>query len=959
MEISSIVQDKDGAMWLGSELGLYKYDGYSAINYNEVIGLKVEQDNPGGLRVIDLLVDHSGLIWISTLEGVYVFDKNAPLEKAITLCPIAAITGNNFGDYIAKMEENHKKEILLYSNNDHCYLYQGEQQFQKLVYSLQGLPQVDKIQAIFYNINGADYLLTSYNEFYEIHHSDSISAVTFEGIKFSKTTCFSNEHSIKKGMLWATTNQSLVQIDLKQKKASPVFLSKDLPAANYQKIMADVFGNIWLSTDKIGLIQIKPKEEKIFNYSSQLGTNEVHTLYDSKDGNIWVASHKDLFLLNNQNNFFIRKLDYNLSIENILPISSSEVFLKTDQGFQSYNMVTGALVDHKEIGRLTKERKTVGLQKDGANQILLGISSSIKIHAINTLDYSYETVFDAPEDYAFKCFLKTANQAFWIGTEKGLFNAIGSDQLQQFKDPTSDLTLSNKHILCIKQGLDGKVLVGTKRNGLFVIKEDRIVNHFYTSTDNNEKVFLSNVNDIEENEEGFWAATREGLIQIQKEDKKIKLFQGIDGLVADTLRNLKWVDEKLWISTSSGLATFDPIQERFKSYFPKNKEVFQGPINYLPEVGLLFGTRNGFLSIDPKLLGQEIKEPRVFLSSFTIDNDSVSLNSRIVNFNDEKVINVYYYNELINFQFALSEYSNPSANQFSYRLRPADQDFLAWSEPTNSNSASFKTDLKPGNYFFEVKAIDSRGEKAQISLQTPLVIHEAFYKKAWFIFLCFAAFTSIVVGTLSWIYNRNLERALADERLRTKIASDLHDEVGGTLSKIRMSAELMQAGIIEPKKEELDNIADACREAVGMMSDVVWAIDSRKETMGDLLNRMKDHVQSLLGPKNIQLEFTESGFDLSRKVEIDLRQNILRIFKEAVNNISKHSDADQVWVRIHKKGATFRMSIKDNGQSASKDKTGSGFGMKNMELRAKTIGGTLEVRQEKGFEIILVFPKFA
>jgi hypothetical protein len=144
--------------------------------------------------------------------------------------------------------------------------------------------------------------------------------------------------------------------------------------------------------------------------------------------------------------------------------------------------------------------------------------------------------------------------------------------------------------------------------------------------------------------------------------------------------------------------------------------------------------------------------------------------------------------------------------------------------------------LPAGDYELKVKASDSRGNESANILSIPIIVNQIFYKRWWFIALVIL----LLFGLMYAIFRYRLQQALAMERLRTKISSDLHDDVGSMLSGLAMQTELMELNASEADKSKLQKIAGISRNAISQMRDLVWSIDSRRETTNDLIERMQE-----------------------------------------------------------------------------------------------------------------------
>lgn len=236
-------------------------------------------------------------------------------------------------------------------------------------------------------------------------------------------------------------------------------------------------------------------------------------------------------------------------------------------------------------------------------------------------------------------------------------------------------------------------------------------------------------------------------------------------------------------------------------------------------------------------------------------------------------------------------------------------------------------------------------------LRIPIHVSARFQQTIWFYLLLITG-----VGGISYLIYR--QRLLQIQKLvgvRQHIATNLHDEVGSTMTLIALESDLINSDIYDDKTSEqkIQMIADKSREASKTMSDIVWSFDARQDHARDLIGRMRKHATEMLGPKGIQPSFTITGIDEDKKLDPLVRQNLYLIFKEAINNIVKHSSATQVDVALQNSPDGFRMTIMDNGQTVENAQPSSGQGMMNIEMRAKRISGTVQINNNNGYQIVL------
>ena len=218
----------------------------------------------------------------------------------------------------------------------------------------------------------------------------------------------------------------------------------------------------------------------------------------------------------------------------------------------------------------------------------------------------------------------------------------------------------------------------------------------------------------------------------------------------------------------------------------------------------------------------------------------------------------------------------------------------------------------------------------------------------------------LITGAIAYYFLQRTKQKNKEEqekrsvRLRHKLANDLHDEVGSNLSGLVMLAEGISLSE-NPPKASVDKLATLSRRAMVTMRDTVWAIDSRKDSVEDLVYRMLDYTKGYFEESNIEATVNHDIEDDEKILNSELRQNIYLLFKEALNNVAKHSKGDKLDITIDQKSDFLNLVIYNNGE-VNKQINTSGLGMQSMRERAETFGGTFSINTDDGFKLEARFP---
>lgn len=424
--------------------------------------------------------------------------------------------------------------------------------------------------------------------------------------------------------------------------------------------------------------------------------------------------------------------------------------------------------------------------------------------------------------------------------------------------------------------------------------------------------------------------------------------------LSDGLRSFVAHKKAIWYVNANQLVRWNPVKNE-KHIYTQADGLAASDFNtvYKDKQGRIFvSSVDGLTWFYPEEIVDDTVSRKIVFTDFKLFNHSATQKpDSIYNFSiatqpaQLKSVQLNHNHNFFTIGFAALEFMAPEKIQYAYRLTGFDKD---WVHVGNRTFASY-TNLDPGSYLFEVKATNPDGYWSNDFAKLTLIIQPPFWRTWWFI-----ALAILVVGALLYAIHRyRLTQSLKLERLRTKIASDLHDEVGSSLTKISIYSELVQNGTHEKEKANyLQSIGSLSREVVSTMSDIVWSIDNNNDTLNELINRMKDFATEVLEAKGIDFEFLLHKTEGNKILEPIVRQSIYLIFKEAINNVVKHAEATHVKVSITTL-PHFELRIEDNGIGLVEQPAQTGNGLRNMKRRAESIGGTLTFSATSGTTITL------
>ncbi|WP_367389222.1 two-component regulator propeller domain-containing protein [Lewinella sp. LCG006] len=706
----------------------------------------------------------------------------------------------------------------------------------------------------------------------------------------------------------------------------------------------DFFRTIFIGTDT-GLKVVQNTTTRLQRYLNQrIGEDQrgysMRGICEDKEGNIYFSREVTAW--------------YKLDVENDL-IDTIRLHDKFGN-YLDYNNCQGIWYD--TTGYLW------GVTGDGTDR-RIGYLHQYDLENCNNQIFEYQDAFTA--------YAKKDNEHFVLGARSSenrgalVFFDSQTQTFSRFLDKENNNPFASVYIRYLL--VDGVLIwVGTEQ-GLFKVNmEDLTWQRFIRGEDpqSSEAVSVNLADNFVyslflDEQETLWIGTLNGLSSYDKKTAHWKSYTTRDGLVSNTIACiLSGGPGALWISTYNGLSYFTPDRDDSRSFFQidglSHNEFNRFSAFNASDGHFYFGGVNGINAFKEYELLVSRDIPKVLLTSFSHYNsklDSTIVVSANLLENPSIVIEPHY--SYFSFDFALPIYTPTANNQFRYRIgNDPDQE---WIYLKGDRSLRYN-DIKSGTYKIYVQGADPNGNWGKESLVLNMFVKEIFYKSTWFIILAIFLLAAFVYGLLRY----RLEEKLRMERLRTQLASDLHDEVSGLLAGISLQSELLRSQINEPSLDlKLQNIRQASQRAMSKMSDVIWSIDSRRDRLRELINRMEEHADEVLLPLEIRYHLETHQLENDGPIPANIRQNIYFIYKEAINNVAKHAQAKQVEIWMGNRGSNFELRIEDDGIGADDNgaKRGKkGQGLANLRMRAQRLGAELTIQNGKGFTIHLRMKKF-
>ncbi len=279
--------------------------------------------------------------------------------------------------------------------------------------------------------------------------------------------------------------------------------------------------------------------------------------------------------------------------------------------------------------------------------------------------------------------------------------------------------------------------------------------------------------------------------------------------------------------------------------------------------------------------------------------------------------------------------------RYQTELEHADRD---WSAPTTDRTTSYAA-LRPGSYRFRARAVNAEGLTSSEPAEVEFTVLAPLWARWWFLSLVAAALAAVAVAA----HRMRTARLLEIERVRSRIATDLHDDIGSTLSQISVLSEVARRDSGGAANAPIGRISELAREVLDSMGDIVWAINPARDRCSDLIQRMRHFAAEVFAATDVDLAFGVDSAASHQALHPELRRELLLVFKEAVNNVVKHAGAKRVTVKVWTQRGMFAFEIADDGRGFDRAEiSGEGHGLPGIERRTRALGGSARIWSRPG-----------
>ena len=930
--IRRIYQDSRGFMWIGTWEGLSKYDGNKFTNYTIGNGLSYNMVN-------DIYESPDSKLYVAENNGtVDILQHDIVFKKAA----FQNVTINQF------YETQNKRVIAGTDTSGLQEIKNGD-----LVKPIQQLSHSSFNDIADLNdsllIGGSEGSLLILNRKFEVvaEIKKRQSFLTNEILKDSKNR------------VWVGTNDGLMLLSIQQTKDHvPDFTLVpapfNLPALrnyNINDILEDAKGNLWVATSH-DLVKIGPDGNwQLFSEKDGLPSSYIECIYQDKEKNIWIGTSLGLAKLVTKNDIRIYAIEGgwgSTGFSFLLPLSKN-IFLKnTETGLQLFNSTkksfTHVASSHIYYRGYVKNSYPVlfygdydgfekydpviprldkymlqGLPPGGifssvidANGIIfagtqtgLAITSSKKIHYDNKFVYRITDL------------LIDKNGYLWIATwENGLYRVrytVIKTEPDIYRVSLSVQDFSNllpdKNIRCIVEDRKNNIWVGTRYKGIVQLKHEGGEQYSPMKLDIEHGLTSNWIRSIAEDKNGFmWIGSNLGIDKLVLSDGSFHVFNfsRVNNYFTNINAIVQGHDHSLWFTTSSGVIN-----------------VFDGETEKTPA-------------------------PPVYITSVELGDSSFNYNT----YHADKKLQLRYFQNQAKFEFSAPGFVNEKQILYSYRLLGGVD--TSWTMPANLHNVSYAS-LQPGSYTFEVRTIGWNGTWS-VPANFEFIIRSPFWKTWWF----YLIIGFVVLLFFYALYLYRIRQFLKLQKVRNRIATDLHDDIGATLTNINMLSEISRKNLAQPLEAEkfLSRISEEVTASSQALNDIIWNVNSRNDSMEETLSRMRRYAADLFDNSNTICHLSMQETAAGKKLNMEQRRDVYLIYKESMNNVHKHATAANVWINIHRQKGNLHLKIKDDGKGFEPSIITDRNGLKNIRSRTEKWKGSLSVKTApgSGTDIEIIIP---
>lgn len=975
------LQDSRGYMWLGTRNGVTVYDGTRTIIFQHD-----DQDKKSisGNFITRILEDSNHSVWIGNDAGI---DRYNPTE-------------NNFTHYGIPMSNGHKEDtycvLLGFSKQYELWFIDTKSKAIKIFNTRTGyfrfVTSTDAVDGTLYYDPGSGtahiWTYLSISSAHLIFGKDSL----IREDRFFNGDINRNQPSLliyhvfiqNDSTAWLSTAKGLIELNPLTQTYSIYNTLNGGPVTEIRYVSESPKGLLWVGSGGFGIYTFDIRTKKFIdnfrNYPLDpfsICSNNIVSLYFDRVGNIWCGSFGNgVSYANVENNFFSKFLSKN------------------------------------EMDHWKKENSISWIGSDNQKNVwcilqdvpgFCKLDSSLQVEEYRMPTFEDGRRFGLPVHQLFFDGPSTA----WCTTYKGLFryntvtNRIRQVDFQQISNALFGSYWSNVMIRLHDSSLLFSTFGGiyriSRQNGRETIlpfsplnnKPNKSFDMIFEDREHN--IYVSGINDslyilsptstkgdysvkksfawradiiqFQEFGEDLYLATNAGLFVLHKNSLVIEKSPINKFLPFTSISDLLIEGKTIWLFGEKGLYYFNTMENSGRLFNTEDglpsDEFKEFCMFYSPSGKCLVGTNNGLLSFYPGKLQDNIHPPRPQLINMYVNDSSTGF---LANPQGTSQIKLEHYQNTFSFDFSSITFQHAAACTYLYKLEGYDDD---WVRSGNTHYTRYSR-IPPGKYIFRLRVIDPSGKISPHAKTLEITIGKAFWQTLTFKIFLSLVLAGIIAIMVKWYlstkirkHQREFEKQQVVEKERTRIATDMHDDLGAGLSSIRFLSEKVKLNTpSHTTKIDIDKILISSSELIDKMNEIVWALNVKNDSLGDLLFYIRSYAKEYCEENELQCEIRIPENIPGISVSGEIRRNIFLTIKESLHNIVKHAKASRADIEF-RVDSGLSATIRDNGgglDTGYPRKETAGNGLRNMRKRMESIGGSFRIYNRYGVVIEIEVP---
>lgn len=931
--VISVIQSRDGYLWLGTLNGLVRFDGvrFTVFDENNTPGL-------GSSRIVKLFEDSHRNLWIGTETA------------GVTLVRDGKVIGLDIGQgsregRLASVCEDSDGAVWLYTADGQLCRYRNKQvdvwrvgnevpsryraviaeksgplwigtdRRQFAVGPTAGLgPREMPVRQVL-PVRKLDYLLASQRGGYWRLADGRVQKWTTNRLERDlgpylwinvpiSAACEDHEGNLIVG----TLGDGVFWYD-SDGKAAHISGTEGLSHAGVLSLCMDREGSLWIGTDGGGLNRVK---RKIFEVSPASRGWVAQSACEDAQGGIWIGFNGTGATYSNGE----KTEDFGPG-QGLLDPNVWSVFV--DRSQRVWAGTWGGLVKlqdgrfERAGGSMALRPPVVSIHQDRSGRLWFGTQGGLACW--DEHEWKIFTTYEGLSSDVVRTIADDAEGNLWIGTTGGGLDRLHDAKFTAFRKASG---LPSDNISSLYVDAEGVLWIGTS-GGLA-----RFQNGKWTRYTTGEGLASNSIGYLIEDDQGnLWLGSNAGLMRVPK--KALNDFA--EGKIS------------LLPCRSYGKPDGLPTRECTSGSQPAAVRTKNGK--------LWFPTIRGLVGVNPAQLRPNTNPPPVLIESVLIDDQLQNTNS--LRPAPMQTVTVPADKERLEIHYTSLNLAAPDRARFNYRLEGHEN---AWTDAGNVRVAHYPK-LSPGQYRFQVTACNEDGIWNTTGTSLAIIVEPPFWRTWWFLSVTAVCLLGVIVATVYFISTQKLQRQLerlkqqeAIEKERARIARDLHDQLGANLTQVSLLGELVESDKNLPSEVETHarQISQTARETTRALDEIVWEANPANDTLDSLVNYACKYAQEFLAVAGLRYRLDVPEQLPATPIPPDVRHNVFLAFKEAVTNVVKHAQAKSVHVRLRLENDRFSFEIGDDGRGLAKpnDKPDRN-GLRNMRKRMEDIGGEFSI----------------